>query len=165
MITRNEVIEAGKTIRTHTSGGAIVVALKDINIESLPEFIIISIDNILSPFRIQEYTQRSATEYIIKLLGIDKEVSAQHLCRKDVFFLRSDIDFSDEENENVIGFAIYHKERMIGTIADIDDTTPNILFVLTDNTLLPAHEDLIEDIDYENKIIRYALPEGLMMYE
>jgi 16S rRNA processing protein RimM len=53
----------------------------------------------------------------------------------------------------------------IGTIAGIDDTTFNTLFVVetpTDELLIPANTDFITAIDEKNKQIHVELPEGLL---
>jgi len=50
----------------------------------------------------------------------------------------------------------------IGTIASIDDTTQNILFELEDGTLIPANDELIEDIDTGQQQITMKIPEGLL---
>ena len=50
----------------------------------------------------------------------------------------------------------------IGRVAYIDNQTENIMFELEDGTLIPASEELIEDIDIENKQIKMTIPEGLL---
>ena len=50
----------------------------------------------------------------------------------------------------------------VGTIASVDESTLNILFELEDGMLIPASEELITDIDKDNKTITIALPEGIL---
>ena len=50
-------------------------------------------------------------------------------------------------------------------IVDVDDSTENILFYVDYNgktVLLPAADDLIIEIDNQEKIITTELPEGLL---
>ena len=54
------------------------------------------------------------------------------------------------------------KQGTIGRIAAIDDSTANLLFELEDGTLIPANDDLIEDIDMEGRKITMNIPEGLL---
>ena len=49
----------------------------------------------------------------------------------------------------------------MGRIARIDDATANLLFELEDGRLVPAAEELVEDVDMERKEVRVSLPEGL----
>ena len=53
----------------------------------------------------------------------------------------------------------------LGEITDVDDTTINTLFVVDYNgeeLLVPAGEEMIKEIDHEQRIIRFNLPEGLI---
>ena len=54
------------------------------------------------------------------------------------------------------------QQGTIGRIAAIDDSTANLLFELEDGTLIPANDDLIEDINMEGKKITMNIPEGLL---
>ena len=66
-----------------------------------------------------------------------------------------------------MGFHVYDKVHgYIGDIVDIEDSTINVLFVIKkegeDEILLPAHEDFIDDIDKEQKIMEINIPDGLL---
>ena len=65
---------------------------------------------------------------------------------------------------SLVGFEIISVPdgSAIGTIAAIDDSTINILFELENGTLIPASDELIEDIDTEKQQIRMNIPEGLL---
>ncbi|EFA91877.1 hypothetical protein HMPREF0650_2050 [Hoylesella buccalis ATCC 35310] len=52
--------------------------------------------------------------------------------------------------------------QLIGTIESVDDSTENVLFELEGDTLIPANEDLIQQIDAQNKEITIQLPDGLL---
>jgi 16S rRNA processing protein RimM len=52
--------------------------------------------------------------------------------------------------------------KVVGKIASIDDTTQNILFELEDGMLIPASDDLIENIDTDQQTIIMHIPEGLL---
>ena len=55
---------------------------------------------------------------------------------------------------------------MVGTLDRVDDSTLNLLFEVTtpegDDLLIPASNDLIEEVSAEKKEIRMAIPEGLL---
>ena len=57
-------------------------------------------------------------------------------------------------------------DSIIGTIYAVDDSTVNVLFSVntTDgkDVLIPASEELITEVDQEKKIIKIAIPEGLL---
>ena len=44
----------------------------------------------------------------------------------------------------------------------ISDTTANLLFELEDGRLIPANDDLINDIDMKGRVISMTIPEGLL---
>ena len=65
---------------------------------------------------------------------------------------------------SLVGFEIVDasNRKAIGTIADIDDSTVNILFEMENGMLIPANDDLIEDIDAEQRTITMNIPKGLL---
>ncbi len=56
--------------------------------------------------------------------------------------------------------------KVVGTIDHVDDSTINLLFEVTtpegEEMLIPASNDLIEEVNAEKKEIRMAIPEGLL---
>lgn len=56
--------------------------------------------------------------------------------------------------------------KVVGTLDRVDDSTLNLLFEVTtpegDDILIPASNDLIEEVSAEKKEIRMAIPEGLL---
>ena len=50
----------------------------------------------------------------------------------------------------------------VGRIASIDDSTINILFELEDGKLIPASEELITDVNKDNRTITIDLPQGIL---
>ena len=56
--------------------------------------------------------------------------------------------------------------KEVGTIDRVDDSTINLLFEVTtpqgDVVLIPASNDLIEEVSAERKEIKMAIPEGLL---
>jgi 16S rRNA processing protein RimM len=63
-----------------------------------------------------------------------------------------------------VGFEIVDASngKAIGNIAAIDDSTINLLFELEDGALIPANDELIEDIDAEHRTITMNIPKGLL---
>lgn len=56
--------------------------------------------------------------------------------------------------------------RVVGEIESVDDSTMNLLFQVRtadgDEVLVPAHEELIRNIDTEERRMELELPEGLL---
>ena len=54
---------------------------------------------------------------------------------------------------------------LLGKITDVDDSTINVLLQIDyngKNILLPAAEELVKEVDYEQKKMFVSLPEGLL---
>ena len=102
----------------------------------------------------------------MKFCDIDTLQRASELTGCDVYFPRS---IADEGTEGpslamLVGFDIVDASdnKVVGKIASIDDTTQNILFELEDGRLIPASDELIDDIDTEQQIIKMNIPSGLL---
>ena len=56
------------------------------------------------------------------------------------------------------------KAGLLGTVDAVDDSTPNILFLVRDGErerIIPANEEWITGVDKENRALLYNLPDGL----
>ena len=163
MITYDQLTQIGALGRTHGTGGELLLLTRHDYDEFAPTFLVLLIDNLFVPFRLLRIRQRNNTEYIVSLLGIDSEQSASHLSGRQAYILRSESgDNDDEDIADISGYELYNGEQLVGTIDYLDDSTVNALFVLRDGTLIPAHEDLITDIDHIHRRIVCHLPEGLV---
>ena len=68
--------------------------------------------------------------------------------------------------DNFIGFEVIdEKEGRLGIITNVDDSTINVLLQIDyegRDLLLPAVEELVRDVDYEQKQMIVSVPEGLL---
>ena len=169
MIRREEVYKIGRLGKTHGVRGEISFLLDDDVFDRTDaDYLILDIDGILVPFFIEEYRFKtdSNSNALMKFDGIDTQERARELTGCDVYFPRS---LSDEDETNVswaelVGYSLIDSNsgKTIGEIAAIDDTTINILFELTDGKLIPASEELIQQIDTKRHQIEINLPEGIL---
>ena len=168
MIKQEEVYKIGRLGKAHGIKGEVTMQVDD-DIFDLTEaeYLVLELDNIMVPFFIEEYFFKSDTQAIIKFEGIDTQERARELANTDVFF---PISIMEEYNRNAGGeeralsypMLVGYMVNNIGRVAYIDNQTENIMFELEDGTLIPASEELIEDIDIENKQIKMTIPEGLL---
>lgn len=173
MITREELVHIGKITKSHGLNGELEI---NINSELFEEcetpYIIVETDGIFIPFFIVEYRYKNENTYLFSLKGIENEMDAKELIKRDIYihkkFLAEGIDASElEGNSYFIGFSIFtEEEQFIGEVVDIDDTTENVLFLLHDKNgnelIIPASDDFVVNIDEQRKIIIMSLPEGLL---
>ena len=166
MIRREEVYKIGRLGKTHGVRGEISFLLDDDVFDRTDaDYLILDIDGILVPFFIEEYRFKTDSNALMKFDGIDTQERARELTGCDVYFPRT---LADEDEAvswaELVGYDLIDSNsgKAIGEIAAIDDTTINILFELTDGKLIPASDELIQQIDTKRHQIEINLPEGIL---
>ena len=167
MIKKEEVYKIGRLGKVHGIRGEVSFLFDDDVFDRVDaDYLILDIDGILVPFFIEEYRFRSDANALMKFDGIDTMERARELTGCDVYFPR---ELSDEDNEHIswaeiVGYKLVDAETgtTVGTIASVDDTTINTLFELEDGRLVPASEELIQNIDTKKHQIETKLPEGIL---
>ena len=167
MIRQEEVYKIGRLGKAHGVKGEVSFQFDDDIFDRVDaDYLVLDIDGILVPFFMEEYRFRSDTVCLVKFKNIDTQQRAQELTGCDVFFPRALAEEGDEmpSLSMLVGFEIIDisNEKTVGHIAAIDDSTVNILFELEDGTLIPASDDLIEEIDAEHQQIKMEIPQGLL---
>lgn len=169
MIKEEEVYKIGRLGKPHGVKGEILMQVDDDVFDRADaDFLILRVDGILVPFYMEEYRFRSDTTALVKLEDVDSVEQARELTNTDVYFLRRLTPADDGEDDYTwayfAGFTIVdaHSHATVGTIDSVDDSTANVLFVLSDGRLVPAAEDLIAHIDHGQRQISMTLPEGLL---
>ena len=166
MIRQEEVFRIGRLGKAHGVKGEVSFQFDDDIFDRVDsDYLILEVDGILVPFFIEEYRFRSDTVALVKFEDIDTQQRAQELTGCDVYFPRSLAEEDDTPTlAFLVGFDIVdtNTDTTVGRIAAIDDSTANLLFVLEDGRLIPANDDLINDIDNKRKVITMTIPEGLL---
>ena len=134
------------------------------------DYLVLEIDGILVPFFIEEYRFHGEATALVKFCDVDTQEQARELTGSTVFFPRwkSDGEAADVSWSDLIGFTLVdvQNNQTVGTVMSIDDSTLNVLFDVHTaderDVLVPASEELIEDIDVVSQEIRMNLPEGIL---
>ena len=161
MIRREDVYKIGRLGKPHGVKGEISFNFDDdIFDRQDADYIILDIDGILVPFFMEEYRFKNDETALMILEGIDSQEKAANLTGLDVYFPRalSDDDAPHLSWDDFIGYTINNHPS---PITHIDTTTENVLFELENGALIPAADDLIVDINNEEKTITMNIPEGL----
>lgn len=166
MIRDEEVFKIGILGRTHGVKGELNFQFTDDVFDRVDaDYLLLKLDGILVPFFIDEYRFRSNSTALILFSDIDSSEKSQKLVGREVFFPYSLCDVAKKDTfefTDLIGFSI----DGVGKITGIDDYTENILFEVEDNNgkqiLIPAVDELVEDVDYDNKVLKMNLPQGLV---
>ncbi len=174
MINPNEVFQIGQFAKPHGIRGEITLITDYDLIENLEEqnepYIICDMEGILVPFFIEAYRYKTNASMLLKLEGVDTESEAREFVGRSVYYPLNKVDAESlTENmswHNFIGFNVIDKHLgEIGEIIDVDDSTLNVLFQISHEgreILCPATDEFIVNIDYEDKHIFVAMPEGLL---
>ena len=167
MIKREDVYKIGRLGKAHGVKGEVSFQFTDDIFDSVDaDYLVLDIDGILVPFFMEEYRFRNDSVCLVKFCDIDTQQRAQELTGCDVYFPRALAEEADETPSlsSLVGFEIVRVSDgfAIGKISAIDDSTQNILFELEDGTLIPASDELIEDIDAEKQQITMNIPSGLL---
>ena len=167
MIREDDIYQIGKLGKTHGVKGEISFLFDDDVFDRVDaDYLILKVDGIFVPFFIEEYRFRSDANAIVKFEDIDTQERARELTGCEVYFPRELADSDDDSISwaAIVGFDIIDAAtgQPVGRIASIDDSTLNILFELEDGKLIPASEELITDVDKDNKTITIDLPQGIL---
>lgn len=168
MIRKEEVYKIGRLGKAHGVKGEVSFQFDDDIFDHVDaDYLVLEIDGILVPFFMEEYRFRSDTVALVKFCDVDSQERAAELTGCNVFFPRRLAE--EEEGDtlslaSLVGFDLVEAKtgRTVGTIAGIDDSTVNLLFELEDGRLIPASDELIEDINTKERTIKMQIPEGLL---
>lgn len=173
MISGESLIKIGTLIKPHGIKGEITANVDyDLGLADLSA-IVVEIDGIYVPFFVTAERPKSTGTVLVSIEGCESETDAKELCGKAFYALRTDVDIDEEPGEeggyvsDFIGYSIIDGESVaIGEITAYDDSTENVLFIITTsvgkNVYIPVADELITGIDTEKKTITMVLPEGLM---
>lgn len=163
MITNEQVISIGKITRTHGKRGEVQCLTSNEYWENADAtFLILSIDNILVPFRVLNWRGKGSDSLIFQIDRITDEQMAQQLVGCQVYMLASDLSEEDELMptwQSLTGYSVLDTDQgKLGTIIHVDETTINTLVTLDNDQLLPLHEDFIINIEPDKKLLTICLP-------
>ncbi len=166
MITAQELIPIGVLRKAHGTRGEIVChTTNDIIDEVEPSFVVLELDNLFVPFYLTDMRWKSDEDLLVTFEDYESEEKVTRLMGAKVYLHKRELPEDIEapmQTTSLIGFEVRDNMRgMLGKIVDVDESTINTLLLLDNDFIFPAHEDLIEEIDEENKILYVNLPEGL----
>ncbi len=152
--------------------GGLLVALDSDDIEKYEELesVFILIEGKLVPFFIEEIILRpAAKEAVIHFEDINTVDQARHLCDKEAYLPLESSPPSEENafyHQGIKGYQAYQASgEYIGEIDKILDFPGNPVFSIIKDTreiLIPVADELITEINHEEKKIYLTPPPGLL---
>ena len=131
----------------------------------MEEPLFVEIDKLAVPLFCSSFERRGQSGAVVRFEDIDTERRAEELLIGREIFIAEEQEEDDEfYMEDLIGFeVVVGKER--GELTDYYDSEANPLFEIElsgKRHLIPAAEEFIAHIDFEGRIIKFVLPEGLL---
>ncbi len=163
--------KVAKITKLYGSNGEAVLSLLSTFPEhiSLDAPIFIKVDSLVVPLYFEKFERRGRTGAIVKFADIDTERRILEFVGSDLLLAEVDEEVGDEFfMEDLIGFRVEVlscDEPIRGVLSDYIHSDANPLFelmIVEREVLVPAVEDFIHSIDFDNQIIRFSLPEGLL---
>lgn len=169
MINRENLQKAGKILKAHGIGGEMTVAVNLDLFEKSEEMesMFIEIDGYLVPFFFEEIREKTENHLIIKFDGVDSDKMANRFRSCEIYI---DKKFAGN-NSDLINYSDLRNYKLVdqlnnqrGTITDYYHIHKNPVLVISYKSkeyYIPANEELIISIDYNNKRITVNLTEGI----
>ena len=161
------MIAVGRIGRLFGTEGGVMITLyntfpDDFRMEG-PLFV--DIDKLAVPLFCSSFERRGQSGAVVRFDDIDTERRAEELLvGREIFIADTEEDDDEFYMEDLIGFeVIVGNER--GELTDYYDSEANPLFEIElggKSHLIPAAEEFIAHIDFEGRIIKFVLPEGLL---
>ncbi|MCQ2083160.1 MAG: ribosome maturation factor RimM [Bacteroidaceae bacterium] len=161
----------GSFLKPHGVNGEMVLTVPEsMDWNEDLDCLICRMDGILVPFFIESVREKSATSLLVKFENVDCIQDTQRFIGCTVFLPKKFAVEYDNGNSvtwhSFIDWTVLDtRSGNLGTVTSIDDSTPNILFLVksTDRErIIPANEVWITNIDWKKCIITFNLPEGLV---
>ena len=167
MIKKEDCYKIGRLGRAHGVKGEVSLQFDDDVFDRTDaDYLVLEVDGILVPFFIEEYRFRNDSICLMKFCDVDTQQRASELTGCNVYFPRALADDADDVMTlaSLVGYRLADADtgQEIGTVAAVDDTTQNVLFELEDETLIPASDELITDINVQQRLITMHIPQGLL---
>ena len=170
MIRKEETVRIGFFARPHGIKGELsLVTDYDLFDDENDPYVICEMDGILVPFFVESSRYKNNTTILVKLEGVDNEITAKQYVNQDVFYPSNRLKEPLVDNSEWDHFTSYVLEDKamgeLGIITFVDKTTINTLFTVDyhgKEILVPVADELVESIDHERKKVVLCLPEGLI---
>lgn len=162
---------AGAVTKTDGTEGHVLVKLSpDCDMEVFDDdFLFVEVNGGIVPMRMTDVKRRGDRSATIALGNIATESQAKALVGCKVYGTPDDDEEGDDDLDmaSLTGYTVIDEAAgEIGVIQDIDDSVAaNPLLVVSTpegETLIPAADEFVVDVDDENQVITLRLPDGLL---
>ncbi len=137
---------------------------------SLEDPIFIKVDSLSVPLYFESFERRGRSSAVVRFADIDTERRIMEFMGSDLLLPEGEEEDLNDEffMEDLVGFGvevIEGEQPILGELSGYIHSEVNPLFELQLDgraVLVPAVEEFIHSIDFDGRIIRFILPEGLL---
>lgn len=165
----NELIEIGYIRKTHGYKGVVKILIHDhLDLEDGIQAFFLEKKGEQLPYFPESIGFNSSGELLVKLEGVDSSETAALLRGSTVLVNANKIIRHHEPTDapDLVGYTLHDMELgAIGAITEILEMPGHDVLSLDHDgreVMIPLHEELIESIDQEQRIILFNLPEGIL---
>ncbi len=127
------------------------------------KFLFMMHDDYYVPYRIVEL---QAEKKLIHLDDVNDQEAASAIQSQDLFLPSDDLDVKEEDQSDfLVGYKLYDNEDFISTVIEVRTIAGYYYAVLNYNdkeVLIPVHEELMLELNPDEKLVRMDLPEGIL---
>lgn len=169
-IEPDKFLVSGFIKKTHGLHGEMTIHMNDGSEDAIDnsDFLMINIEGLLAPFKIETLYFRSEQTANIKFEDIDTQEQAKELVTCEFSIDRDLFDFEDLESSTnmLVGFTIFDQNaQKLGDIQHIEDFSGNLVATIStgdeDGVMVPLNDDLIIEFNEDEKKITINCPDGL----
>ncbi len=171
MIFPENVVQIGQLLKPYGIKGEMLLLFDRKSYSDIDtSYYFLEIDGIFVPFFVEEMCFTSDVTARIKFEDVDDVDTASRYSDLRVYLPKESVKIINDKTvtkwDFFVGYSMMDRTLGdIGAIDAVDDSTMNVLFVVTKNDreyLVPATEDFILEIDEPRKILHVDLPQGLI---
>ncbi len=169
-MTKDTCFYVGKIVKTHGLKGEVTLRIDDERFDEIEDlnYFLLDMNDKLIPFFIENISFHSNKSFIL-FQDLKTIEAANQIVGKDVYLpldLLPEKDGNDFYSHEVVGFLVVDEEKgELGIVQEIIEyPTQSLIQILINGkeVLIPIHDDIIQDVDREEKKIYIEAPNGLI---
>ena len=169
-MTKDKCFYVGKIVKTHGLKGEVTLRIDNEQFDDIEElnYFLLDLNDILIPYFIENISYHSNKSFIL-FQDMKTLEQASQLVGTAVYLpldLLPEKDGNDFYSHEVVDFLVIDEEKgELGTVREIIEyPTQSLIQIVINNkeVLIPIHDDIIKDVDREEKKIFIKAPNGLI---
>lgn len=169
-MTKDKCFYVGRIVKTHGLKGEVTLRIDNDEFDEIEElnYFLLDVSDNLIPFFVEDIAYHSNKAFVL-FQDLRTLEAASQLVGKSAYLpydLLPERDGNDFYSHEVVDFIVVEEERgELGKVREIIEyPTQSLIQIMNDDKeiLIPIHDDIIKDVDREEKKIFIKAPAGLI---